>query len=52
MSIILDGTNGITTPDIESTGPITGTTGTFSGNVGIGTAASKVLHHDFKTSRR
>ena len=31
MAIILDGTNGITTPDLDSTGPITGTTGTFSG---------------------
>jgi hypothetical protein len=33
MPIVLDGTNGITTPDIDSTGPFTGTTGTFSGNV-------------------
>ncbi len=33
MAITLDGTNGIGTPDLESTGPITGTTGTFSGNV-------------------
>lgn len=33
MPIVLDGTNGITTPDVESTGPIIGTTGTFSGNV-------------------
>ena len=33
MSITLDGTNGITTPDLESTGPVTGTTGTFSGAV-------------------
>lgn len=38
MPIVLDGTNGITTPDVESTGPITGTTitgttGAFSGNV-------------------
>jgi hypothetical protein len=31
MAIILDGTSGITTPDLDSTGPITGTTGTFSG---------------------
>lgn len=33
MTITLDGTNGITTPDLESTGPISGTTGTFSGAV-------------------
>ena len=33
MSITLDGTNGITTPDLESSGPVTGTTGTFSGAV-------------------
>lgn len=33
MPIVLDGTNGITTPDVESTGPIVGTTGAFSGNV-------------------
>lgn len=31
MAITLDGTSGITTPDLDSTGPITGTTGTFSG---------------------
>lgn len=33
MPVVIDGTNGITTPDVESTGPITGTTGAFSGNV-------------------
>lgn len=33
MAITLDGTNGITTPDLDSSGPITGTTGTFSGAV-------------------
>jgi hypothetical protein len=33
MPIVLDGTNGIDTPDLASTGPITGTTGTFSGAV-------------------
>jgi hypothetical protein len=33
MAIVLDGTNGIDTPDLASTGPITGTTGTFSGAV-------------------
>jgi hypothetical protein len=33
MAITLDGTNGITTPDLDSTGPITATTGTFSGAV-------------------
>lgn len=35
MPVVIDGTNGITTPDVESTGPITGTTGAFSGNVTI-----------------
>ena len=30
MSIVLDGTSGITTPDLAS-GPVAGTTGTFSG---------------------
>lgn len=38
MAIILDGTNGITTPDLESAGPVTGTTGTFSGNVTLGSS--------------
>jgi hypothetical protein len=33
MAITLDGSNGITTPDLESSGPVIGTTGTFSGNV-------------------
>lgn len=33
MPIVLDGTNGITTPDLESAGPVVGTTGTFSGAV-------------------
>ena len=33
MAIVLDGTNGISTPDLESAGPVTGTTGTFSGAV-------------------
>ena len=36
MAIVLDGTNGIDTPDLASSGPITGTTGTFSGNVTLG----------------
>lgn len=30
MAIVLDGTNGITTPDLESAGPVTGTTASFS----------------------
>lgn len=38
MAIILDGTNGISTPDLESAGPVTGTTGTFSGNVTLGSS--------------
>lgn len=33
MAIVLDGTNGIDTPDLASAGPISGTTGTFSGAV-------------------
>ena len=33
MPVVIDGTTGITTPDVESTGPIIGTTGAFSGNV-------------------
>jgi hypothetical protein len=37
MAIVLDGTSGINTPDLESAGPVSGTTGTFSGAV---TAAS------------
>lgn len=36
--ITLDGTNGITTPDLESAGPVTGTTATFSGNVTLGSS--------------
>ena len=38
MAIILDGTNGITTPDLESAGPVTGTTAPFSGNVTLGSS--------------
>ena len=38
MTIVLDGTNGITTPDLESAGPVTGTTATFSGNVTLGSS--------------
>ena len=38
MPVVIDGTNGITTPDLESTGPVVGTTGTFSGNVTLGTS--------------
>jgi hypothetical protein len=30
MPVVIDGTNGITTPDVESSGPITGTTGTLT----------------------
>jgi hypothetical protein len=33
MAIVLDGTNGIDTPDLASAGPVSGTTGTFSGAV-------------------
>ena len=38
MTIVLDGTNGISTPDLESAGPVTGTTATFSGNVTLGSS--------------
>jgi hypothetical protein len=38
MPVVIDGTNGIDTPDLASTGPITGTTGTFSGNVTLGSS--------------
>lgn len=38
MTVVIDGTNGITTPDLESAGPVTGTTGTFSGNVTLGSS--------------
>lgn len=38
MTIVLDGTNGITTPDLESAGPVTGTTAAFSGNVTLGSS--------------
>lgn len=33
MSVIIDGTDGITTPELDSSGPVAGTTGTFSGAV-------------------
>ena len=36
--ITLDGTNGISTPDLESAGPVTGTTATFSSNVTLGSS--------------
>lgn len=39
MPITLDGSTGINTPDLESSGPITGTTGTFSGAVSGTTGA-------------
>ena len=38
MAIVLDGTNGITTPDLESSGPVSGTTANFSGNVTLGSS--------------
>jgi len=42
MSIVLDGTSGITTPDLESAGPISGTTGTFSGAVQASGVATNI----------
>jgi len=38
MAIVLDGTSGITTPDLESSGPVSGTTANFSGNVTLGSS--------------
>jgi hypothetical protein len=38
MTITLNGTTGISTPDLESSGPVTGTTATFSGNVTLGSS--------------
>ena len=38
MSIVLDGTAGITTPDVESSGPVSGTTANFSGDVTLGSS--------------
>jgi len=38
MSIVLDGTNGITTPELDSSGPVAGTTADFSGNVTLGSS--------------
>jgi hypothetical protein len=37
MSIVLDGTSGITTPELDS-GPVAGSTANFSGNVTLGTS--------------
>jgi hypothetical protein len=37
MSIVLNGTTGITTPDLAS-GPVAGTTANFSGNVTLGSS--------------
>lgn len=38
MTIVLDGTNGVTTPTLASSGPVTGTTASFSGDVTLGTS--------------
>ena len=37
MAIVLDGTTGITTPDVDS-GPVSGTTANFSGDVTLGSS--------------
>ena len=42
MPVIIDGTNGIDTPDLASAGPITGTTGTFSGAVQVSGVATNL----------
>lgn len=38
MTVTINGTTGITTPDLESEGPISGTTGTFSGDLTLGSS--------------
>ena len=38
MTVVINGTNGISTPDLESAGPVTGTTATFSSNVTLGSS--------------
>ena len=38
MSVIIDGTDGITTPELDSSGPVAGTTANFSGNVTLGSS--------------
>ena len=38
MTVTINGTTGITTPDLESEGPVVGTTGTFSGNLTLGSS--------------
>ncbi len=38
MTIVLDGTNGVTTPTLASSGPVTGTTASFSGDVTLGSS--------------
>ena len=38
MTIVLDGTNGVTAPTLASSGPVTGTTASFSGDVTLGTS--------------
>ena len=42
MAIVLDGTNGINTTDLESAGPVSGTTGTFSGAVQASGVATNI----------
>jgi hypothetical protein len=50
MAVIIDGTNGITTPDVESSGPISGTnlayTGTLTGGTGVINIGSGQLYKD------
>lgn len=38
MTVTINGTTGITTPDLESEGPVVGTTGTFSGDLTLGSS--------------
>lgn len=52
MTVTINGTTGITTPDLESTGPIIGTTGTFSGTVtsnGLTTSMYPIIRETAKT---
>lgn len=51
MPIVLDGTNGISTPDVESAGPISGTTGTFSGVLRASGVATNIYPLVFDTAK-
>jgi hypothetical protein len=50
MTVVIDGTNGITTPDVESSGPVSGTnfsyTGTLTGGTGVVNLGSGQFYKD------